>query len=215
MKHITMQHVAKTFAGPVDPKRAPMPFPGRNTPTRIAYVIETGYERVVKTTSNPNYTPDGVHGAPLAKAVGWARHEVHKYIGKPNRLRAIEALKIASLPNVTRMWQVEYDRGGPLAWVRFDGGKRLTHAGNAYVAYHPHSSGIDILQSFAKFVHIKRIAKMSVYSHARRLTQEQLDAYYTWYEATFAKKLKRPRQKPLQVSSSRTVPVPELEDIDF
>jgi hypothetical protein len=205
MKHITFNDALKMYESlsrtVFDVKRAPVPFPGRTSPTRVAWYISLGYAAKLQIVNDHE-------NAVLKEVYIPTRFKVFTYVGKPNRYRALEALKLLGQRRVYQAWQIEFDRGGLLAYRDFLQGygrprKRAVN-GNAYTAYHPHSANADIVASFAKPFYVKRIGRFSLYSHARKLNVEKLDAFYAWYEKTFGKKLRRPKQAPMEVESAET-----------
>lgn len=216
MKHLTFNEALKLYYGAldgkVDPKRKPNPFPGRGTPTRVAYSITVGYAKRPKTIQNPKW--DGEHGPQYILAMVPTKFHKLQYVGKPNRYRALEALRWLSRKTVVRHWQIEFDRSGVVAMKQVKGTKVRDATSLAYVAYHPHSSNIDIVGSFAKPVYVKRIGRMSVYSNAKKLSIEKVEAFYDWYEKSFGRKLRKPKQKPLETGTIEP-PEPELEEIPF
>lgn len=193
----------RTMHHSIDQVRAPAPFCGRTTPTRVAWYIVTGNREVMRTYVNPNFTPDGAHGQQYLVKTVYTPRVVHTYAGKPSRLRALEALALLRTHPI-EFWQIEFDQAGVIAWKRFTSEKSSGATSNAYLAYHPHSRGSDIIAGFAKQFYVKRIGRMSVYSHAKKLAIDKLDAFYAWYEQTFGRKLKRPRQEPMEVESGGT-----------
>lgn len=208
MRHITWnfakalykEHSNTTLAM----KRPPQPMPGRSTPTRIAWMIAIGHGSEVTTTVNPNWSPNS-DSPELIKRLVPKTVSTHCYVGKPTKYRALEALKLLRANKLQRhvhkFWLIEFDAGGVLAFVQQDKtGRKLSWNSFAYTAYHPHAAGADIAQSFAKPYFLKRVGGLSVYSHARKLSVEKLDAYYEWYEKTFGKRLRRPKQKAQEIS---------------
>lgn len=183
---------------PTTTNRLPHAFAGRTTPTRVAWRIVQGYcVKPVVVAENPNSgTPQHVQHIPT-------RFKVYQYCGKPNRYRALQALRLLASRRLFASWQLEFDAAGVLAWRSSAVGRKKTGGTTmAYLAYHPHSATADVIAEFAKPTWVKRIGKLGVYSHAKKLSVEKLDAYYEWFEKSFAKKLKRPKQTPMEVESA-------------
>jgi hypothetical protein len=206
VRHITFNDASRLYDEAADRgisnMRIPQPFPGRTSPTRVAWRIEIGEGIKAVKLPNPNY--DGSEGTPqlIMKVISAGRIHVHTYVGKPNRYRALEALRLLAQPGLMSFWAMEFDIAGVLGYYGVSETKKRFAANNlAYIAYHPHSAAVAIIQSFAKPLYLKRIGGLTVYSHARKLTMERLDAYYDWYKNSFGKALKRPKQKALELSN--------------
>jgi hypothetical protein len=199
VKHLTFNDAHKLFklarvqGFPVE--RPPVPFAGRTSPTRVAWSITRGTNYVLKTV---NTAANSFEEPVLKRAWVPTKFVTHTYCGKPNRYRALEAISIMRQKGFQDCWQVEFDRAGVLAWNYIRGPQKSGGFARAYEAFHPQAGGLNIIADFAKPTYVKRIGRMSVYSHAKRLSVEKLDAFYAWYERTFGRKLKRPRQAPME-----------------
>ena len=174
MKHFTLDGIRKLVeSGPALPIRPPQPFPGRRYPTRVAWKIT----RLVLLSSDP----------PKVGVLTLS------YIGKPNRFRALQALKFMRQSSPKKFsWQAEFDRGGLIAYneVRTQ----------AFLAYHPNAGQGSLIEIHTSELFPKRIGGLTVYSRQKRLSTEQIEHFYAWYEGTFKKKLKRPRTKAMAQS---------------
>lgn len=138
----------------------------------------------------------------------------HSYIGKPNRLRALEARNFiaqAKKPNiiVAEMFQATFDRGGLLGYITQKFGHTKFSMGcGAFTAYHPHIAPpqIEVVEAFVKPLHLKYIGGMRLYSQKKTLKADELDTYYEWYLKQFGKRLRRPKATAMQVIANELVP---------
>ena len=201
MRHYTTDIVLKHFGEPFE-KRRPMPFPA-DTPTRVAWDVSVRRFVTTKIEKVPNpHSPTGFTNHP--KLV-YRPEERHRYCGKPSLYRAQELYRLLAQPRllIQSLKIVEFDKGGIIAWERFDrarDGRIIAGASEVYSAYHPQRpTGFSICGAFSRPVFIKRIGRFPTYSFQTKLSQEKVDAFYAWYEATFGAKLRRPRQKPLTI----------------
>ena len=201
MRHYTTDIVLKHFGQPFEARR-PMPFPG-DTPTRVAWDVSVTRFVAIKVDKFP-------HPAHPGQIVSRSRgiyhpEERHRYCGKPSRYRAQELYRLLAQPKliIKDLRIVEFDKGGIIAWERYDrmqDARILAGVSEVYSAYHPQRpTGFSICGAFSRPVFIKRIGRFPTYSFQTKLSQEKVDAFYAWYEATFGAKLRRPRQKPLTI----------------
>ena len=168
----------------------PAPFPGNRYPTHVAW------EAVWRTYDD--------FKAPEKRFLS--------YCGKPNIYRANEcqnAITSKSGPwELIAWWQAEFDCTGLIARSLLNAGSTFSPQ---YFAYHPQCGNFEtIVTNLLRPVFIKRIGQLPTYSSQKKLSQEQIDRYYAWFEATFVKKLKRPRKAP----TSGTTPASDA-DIHF
>ena len=129
MRHYTLDYVRRLVgqAPQLQADRRPSPMPGKNWPTRVAWFIKL---------ADLGHNPRG--------HLMFKNYRTHSYIGKPNRLRALEArnfLRQARQSGVVifDMFQATFDRGGLLGYVvqKFNKAKYSMGCG-AFTAYHPH-----------------------------------------------------------------------------
>jgi hypothetical protein len=186
----------------LEPCRRPLAFPGRKWPTKVAWFIQlaTMYH--------------DQHGR-----MAFKDHKTHQYIGKPNRLRAMEArnfLRQAKQPSmcIYDMFQATFDRGGLVAYShqKYNRGRVAMGCG-AFTAYHPHipPPNIEIVEAFVKPLYVKYIGGMRLYSQKKTLRVEELDAYYEWYQKQFNKRLRRPKPAAMSVIANEIVGGEPLE----
>jgi hypothetical protein len=198
MRYFTLQHIKRLVdkAPKLEAARRPLPMPGKLFPTRVAWYIKL---------VNLGHDAQG-----HMKFEGF---QTHHYIGKPNRLRALEArnfMQKARQPGVLifDMFQATFDRGGLLGYVtqKHNRAKQAVGCG-AFTAYHPHipPPQVEIIEAFVRPLHIKRVGGMRLYSQKKTLKVEELDAYYEWYLKQFAKKLRRPKPAPMVVEDGVVV----------
>lgn len=174
----------------------PKPFPGRRTPTRIGWRVDTR-----------TYKLQAIKGKiqPVAD-----KNFTSTYFGKPCKYRALELLQKMTEINrkpriqILRYWTAEFDKSGVIAWRQWGYDKEVSQwNGASYFAYHPQvTSFTDCGAPWLKPVFVKRIGGLSVYSHQKKLSMDQIDKFYGWYEATFKKKLRRPKSQPLMQGST-------------
>lgn len=209
----------------------PTPFPGKRFPTRVAWEFEfrSNDEAVrdqVSRLVNRRVRDTGravieVLRDPDVRALANQRRTRRlRYIGKPNRYRALQAQRfLQRRPGeqlVSRL-EVEFDAGGILYSNTLEQGMLY---GNAHVAYHPHSKGLGPIDCFAQAVHRKRVGGLTLYSYKKVMAQDEIDSFYVWFEKTFKRKLKRPKGKAAAMAELKPEPVrPELgcscADIDI
>jgi hypothetical protein len=184
MRNYTLEYLKK-LVQPM-PKlagdRRPRPMPGKKYPTHVGW-----YMHVASWQELPN------------GHIKYFQPRVLRYVGKPNRYRALEARKLlqeARKPKtlLMEMWQAEFDRDGLVAYVLYRHGKqRVQQASGAFSAYHPHSSQPEIVEAFSKPLHLKYIGGQRLYSQKAKLSADAVEAYYEWFGKQFKKKLRRPR----------------------
>lgn len=181
-------------------RREPHPFPGKKAPTRIAWHIEADFGR----SPQPRRDAQGrIYMTP--KIDRWERL---KYVGKPCRYRALEALSLFRRAQkdarAIGMWQCEFDADGLIAYEIYNSCQPIFC--DAYFAYHPQGGTVNPMAAFGQKVYVKPIGKFPTYSQQKKLSQEQVDQFYTWWQAHFEKrKLRRPRQKSVQAA-----PIPKV-----
>lgn len=186
----------------------PKPFPGRQWPTRVAwsFVLQKSQEGLADIVADLAEARQRVDPRPLPEIINdpaiqevirkHRRKRFLSYIGKPNRYRAIEAqhfLRRSPGERVLYALEVEFDRGG-IIYSRING--EIYHD-KVYTAYHPHSGTLGPVDGFSRKAHIKRIGGLPLYSFKERLSQEELEMYYLWFEKSFKKKLRRPKGRAL------------------
>ena len=199
MRHITLDCIARQIGNKLDTTRPPVPMPGKRWPTRVAWHFEIHHRALVdRGTSNVRFQT--------------LTTDTLSYIGKPARYRAIEAFNFlkranpgqeASNPTTVlgQCWVAEFDREGLIAYRdRMD-----LEVTPAFLAYHPHSAKGDIINAFVKPIFVKFIGGMRLYSHKKKLTQEDVDAYYEWFHKTFKRKLRRPKAQATAVIGGEIV----------
>lgn len=200
MKNTTLKHVRKLLTGIAGEaiNRRPNPFPGRRYPTRVVWSFRIA--QTADRTINMRAVAERAvaQGRRIAVVMGdpdfqQPTNETRSltYIGKPNRYRALEAQRFLQLQPgevVVEALECEFDKGGVL-WA--SSGWR----NHAYTVYHPHSGVLGPISSFARQVYPKRVGGLTLYSFKDKLSQEELDMFYAWYESVFKHKLKRPRGK--------------------
>lgn len=189
MRNLTLAYIEKLLAKGLElskdaPPRRPQPMPGKSWPTRVAWFIE-----VARGVQQPT-------GHLLFR-----EHRRLSYIGKPNRYRALEAHKfLTQIPPghyVMRMWQVEFDHGGLLAFRQMRIGQHENaKALDAFYAYHPHSPNPEVIGAFVRPLHLKYIGGMRLYSQKRKLASDAVEAYYEWYREHFKRRLRHPKSVP-------------------
>lgn len=134
-----------------------------------------------------------------------------RYIGKPNRYRALEAQRfLQRQPGevLENALEVEFDSGG-IIFSRWNGD---TWSAYVHTAYHPHSGGLGPIDGFSRHVYPKRVGGMTLYSYKDRLSVDELDAFYAWYEKAFKRKLQRPRGKAARMAGEKALkPLPAPE----
>lgn len=124
-----------------------------------------------------------------------------RYVGKPNRYRALEAQRfLQRRPNeqVTQAMEVEFDKGG-LLFYRLNG---EVYFAAPHMAYHPHSGSLGPIDGFSRRVYNKRVGGHRLYSYKDRLSQDEVDAFYQWWEKSFKKRLKRPKGRALAMKET-------------
>lgn len=119
-----------------------------------------------------------------------------RYVGKPNRYRALQAQRFlhrARNEQLVQSMEVEFDKGG-LIFYRLNG---ETYTANVHTAYHPHSGSLGPIDGFSRRVYSKRVGGHTLYSYKDKLSQDEVDAFYQWFEKSFKKRLRRPKGKAL------------------
>lgn len=173
----------------------PKPFPGRRSPVRVAWSIVM------------NLAPPSKKANRYARQVPVLRHL--GYIGKPNRLRALQAMKFAKTGQLVQLFSAEFDKGGLISWRITDPRQLEAHTlsvmAHRFFAYHPQGTHTCPIMVYAKPNYVKRVGGLTLYSYQKRLTVEQLDQFYEWYFKTFGKKLRRPKQTPMELSGGPEV----------
>jgi hypothetical protein len=162
----------------------------------------------------------------------FSHHQSLNYIGKPNRLRALEARKFinkARLPGFVLydMFQASFDKAGLLGYIiqRFNRTRYVMGCG-AFTAYHPHIAPphVEVVEAFVKPLHLKYIGGMRLYSQKKTLKVEELETYYEWYHKQFGRKLRRPKAGSMSVIANELVgaepsepeePEPEPQEVPF
>lgn len=196
MEPLTLLKVARMVGAqpPLGEDQAPpKPFPGRSSPVRVAWQLVVNVGRPSKNR----------YDRPPQKLIH------HSYVGKPNRLRALEALAFGQKGQLVTLWSGEFDRQGLISWRLTDpqtieGSTRQAFA-HRFFAYHPQGTHSDPILTFAKPIYVKHVGGLSLYSYQKKLTTAQLDQYYEWYTKTFGKKLRRPKQVPMELSGGPEV----------
>lgn len=189
MRNFTIEHLRPLTQAPLL-GRKPKPFPGLY-PTKVAWDLKY------------SLLPYG----PPRKMVKTLETLRLRYCGKPSRYRALELYRLLTHPGIVifEFWAAEFDAAGIIAWERLKprtDSKTVWSTTNAYGAYHPHRpSTFSICGAFTRKFYQKRIGRFPLYSYHQKLSQEKIDSFYNWYEATFEQKLKRPRIKPMVVST--------------
>jgi hypothetical protein len=191
MRHFTIQHIRGLLekAPKLQADRRPLAMPGKKWPTRVAWSIKLA-----------DFSHDA-HGR-----IEFKSFRTLEYIGKPNRLRALEArnfIRQAKKPGtlIFEMFQATFDRAGLLAYVLQKYNKqKFMHGCGAFTAYHPHipPPQVEIVEAFVKPLHVKYVGGHRLYSQKKHLKVEELDAYYEWYLKQFRRRLRRP--KPVAMS---------------
>jgi hypothetical protein len=205
MKHFTVDSMAKLLGRMPQPGRRPRPFPG-HWPTRIAWDITLKPHlgiRVIK-----QYHP---HEPSLLinikKVAIWGQPVRYRYCGKPSLYRVREVLSALAQngAQILDFWAMEFDAGGVLGYeIQGHGLNQVAFAptayDRAYSAYHPQGATVfSILGAWSRPVYLKRIGRFPTYSLHQRLSAEKVDAFYNWFEKSFEKRLRRPKQKPMLV----------------
>lgn len=203
MKNFTLDWVRRQVTATPDNKRLPQPFPGRRNPTRLAW----GYSGVIMPLKELDHSLSIELGRPVYKntsttPIPFAIH----YNGKPNAYRCREFQKFALGLGAKNLkfhenWIIEYDLGGVLAIQQFDGKQWRNQSTSAYFAYHPQDAAGDIVGAFLKPLHMKRLGRLPLYSHTKTLSLDKIDQYYSWFEQTFKKRLRRPKQAPMVIEN--------------
>lgn len=117
------------------------------------------------------------------------------YVGKPNYYRALEAQRFMQRQpgeHLTKHFEVEFDRGG-FTYSRQNSDDLFYD--KPHVAYHPHSGKLGPIDAFSRRVHLKRVGGLWLYSYKDRLSQDEIDLFYLWFEKAFKKRLKRPKSR--------------------
>jgi hypothetical protein len=115
-----------------------------------------------------------------------------RYVGKPNRYRAMEAqrfLRRGEHEQLTFLMEAEFDREG-IIYSRLGGEVYKAHA---HTAYHPHSGTLGPIEGFGQKFYTKRIGGQTIYSYKNKLSQDEVELYYQWWEKAFKKRLRRPK----------------------
>jgi hypothetical protein len=186
---------------------APKPFPGKRWPTRVAWHFEIRQtdedlrDQAARLINQRQRTTgravaDILHDADIQALARRQPSRRLSYIGKPNRYRALEAQRFLQRgpgERLHRSLEVEFDRGG-VVFSRVNG---ELYFEKVHMAYHPHSGSLGPIDGFARKTFAKRVGGHTVYSYKDKLAQEEIDAFYEWYEKSFKRKLKRPRGKAL------------------
>jgi hypothetical protein len=198
MRHLTIDNIRALVEKlpKLEPNRRPLAYPGKRWPTRVAWFIK------LATMSHNN-----------AGHLVFKGFQTHQYIGKPNRLRALEARKFlqrARQPGavIYDMFQATFDRNGLLAYTCQKPNKARHSAGcGAFTAYHPHipPPHIEVVEAFIKPLYVKYIGGMRLYSQKKTLRVEELDAYYEWYQKQFNRRLRRPKPQAMSVIANEVV----------
>lgn len=190
MKHHTLQYIDELVKAALItktlPERRPSPMPGRNWPTRVAWVLHVAQ----------------LYAIPGKIGVWRKNHRVIRYIGKPSRYRALQVYKLLTEVRnrkgndvILGFWEAEFDKAGLVAGNVFDDVHQrfIPFFNQAFCAYHPHSSAPEVVGAFCKPLHVKYVGGMRLYSQKRRLTADAIDAYYNWYLKQFGRRLRRPK----------------------
>jgi len=202
MKHLTVDSVLKPFGQPLE-KRRPRPFPG-HWPSRVAWdiVVARYLGRHIVNKPHPH--------DPSVMVPQWQeRYEKPlrlRYCGKPSQYRAMGLYKLLSTPRlrILKLQIVEFDVAGIFAWERLHyrrDAKVVFGVSQVYSAYHPQApTGFSIAGAFSRPIFVKRIGRFPTYSFQQKISAEKVDSFYSWYEATFGSRLRRPKQKPMTVA---------------
>jgi hypothetical protein len=150
-----------------------------------------------------------------------------RYVGKPNRYRAMEAqrfLRRGEHEQLIFLMEAEFDREG-IIYSRLGGEVYKAHA---HTAYHPHSGTLGPIEGFGQKFYTKRIGGQTIYSYKNKLSQDEVELYYQWWEKAFKKKLRRPKGKasamkePVEgapVEAQTPIPLDirdrDMHDLDF
>ncbi len=199
MRHYTLNYIWSLLKDrpALEPNRRPLGMPGKTWPTRVAWRIKLAQ------MAHDN-----------AGHIVFSHFQTLEYIGKPNRLRALQArsfLQRASKAGLVifDMFQASFDKGGLLAYITQSVHKARFNMGcGAFTAYHPHipPPQVEIIEAFVKPLHLKYIGGQRLYSQKKSLRVEELDAYYEWYLKQFRKRLRRPKPGSMQVIANEVVP---------
>lgn len=201
MKHFTVDGVMKGFGAP-PPKRPPRPFPGV-WPTRVCWDITLATYKGRKLVNKPHPNDPSI-SLPIWEEQ-FEKPRRFRYCGKPNRYRSLGMYRLLSQPRVLikSLQIVEFDADGVFAWERLHRhreNKVVFGISPIYSAYHPQApTGFSIAGAFSKQIFIKKIGRFPTYSFQQKIGADKVEAFYSWYEATFGKRLRRPKQKPMTV----------------
>ena len=200
MRHLTLDWVTKNYATWAALKehrlRPPKPFPGRSNPTRLAWNVILGFGGAK--VYDPGKSAQEGKDAFTFTNLDFKRYT---YIGKPNRYRCLELSRAIRRARTRTGFILEFDKHGPVSFSEFNGAQGVADSTPSYYAYHPQDSP-DILLAFSKQIHMKRIGGLPIYSHIRKLSQDRVDQYYAWFEKSFRKRLRRPKQAGMILESA-------------
>jgi hypothetical protein len=204
LRHFTVDSMQRQLGCMPPTGRRPRPFPGR-WPTRIAWdatIRPYLHTRIIK-QFHPNEPSLLVN---VKKTAIYGPAVRLRYCGKPNLYRAKELLSLLqqSQSKILDFWALEFDAGGLLGYelggARDIGNMPPLAYDKAYSAYHPQASTVfSILGAWSRRVYLKRIGRFPTYSLHQKLSQEKVEAFYQWFEKSFEKRLRRPKQKPMLV----------------